>query len=583
MKKTTVVLGLLALLAGTAWSVSVAFFEVRTAEQLGKGKLDDVVVAEPERLTLALDKNELLKAEGEIVWSLATDPAGAVYAGTSQKGKVYVIRGDKASVAWTVDDSAIFAVAVAPDGKVCFGGSPSGTVYKEGKVFCKTGQSYIWSLLFDARGDLYAATGPDGKVFRIDGTGKATLVLDSSDPHVMALARDSKGNIYAGTNKSGLVYRLSPDGSSKIIYDAAEGEIHALAVDDKDRVYVGTADVAAGRAAPRGPMGIRVVRSMTGGSAPGAGAPAGSGEDGETPGGKLPAGTPPVPGPAPAPIRDDVSATNSVYRISPDGSVLPLYSVRGKMILSLLWQDGRLYVGTGNRGDLLRIDENLDVEVLEKDLERQLLCLVAGSHKGELLSGTGDAGSVARYGPGFIKEGLYTSEVFDAKFVSRLGAITWTGNFPPGTSVELSTQSGNVAEPDASWSEWSAPYQTSGQAVTSPPARFLRYRVRLKTAIPENAPELDGVRIAWLAANQPPRVKAVKVTTPADKSHNSSKPAGAGQVDISWQAEDPNGDQMRYSLDFRMTPPGALSRKKRTRPPIPGRPKASPTGPTRCG
>ena len=177
MKKTTVVLGLLALLAGTAWSVSVAFFEVRTAEQLGKGKLDDVVVAEPERLTLALDKNELLKAEGEIVWSLATDPAGAVYAGTSQKGKVYVIRGDKASVAWTVDDSAIFAVAVAPDGKVCFGGSPSGTVYKEGKVFCKTGQSYIWSLLFDARGDLYAATGPDGKVFRIDGTGKATLVL----------------------------------------------------------------------------------------------------------------------------------------------------------------------------------------------------------------------------------------------------------------------------------------------------------------------------------------------------------------------------------------------------------------------
>jgi len=222
------------------------------------------------------------------------------------------------------------------------------------------------------------------------------------------------------------------------------------------------------------------------------------------------------------------------------------------MILSLLWQDGRLYVGTGNRGDLLRIDENLDVEMLEKDLEQQVMCLAAGLRKGELLTGTGDAGRVVRYGPGFIKEGLYTSEVFDAKFAARLGAITWTGTFPPGTSVELSTQSGNVAEPDASWSEWSALYQTSGQAVTSPPARFLRYRVRLKTAIPQSAPEVDGVKIAYLASNQPPRVKSVKVTTPADKGRNSSKPGGSGQVEISWQAEDPNGDQMRYALDFRM-------------------------------
>jgi len=550
MKKAAVVLGLVVLLAGTAWSVSVAFFEVRTAEQLAKGKQDDMVVAEPERLTLGLDKTELLKADGEIVWTLAVDATGAIYAGTSQKGKLYVIRGDKSSVAWTVDDAAVFAVAVGPDGKPCFGGSPSGTIYKDGKAFCKTGESYIWSLLFDPKGDLYAATGPDGKVFRIDATGKAALVLDSSDPHVMTLARDSKGNIYAGTNKSGLVYRLSPDGSSKVIYDASEGEIHVLAVDDKDRVYVGTADVAPGRPGVRGPMGVRAIRVMpSGGGAPGGGA----GDEGEAPGEKTPTGPPTAAPPAPAPIRDDVSAANAVYRISPDGSVVPLYSIRGKMILSLLWQAGALYVGTGNRGDLIRIDENLDAAVLEKDLEKQVMCLVSGPEKGEILMGTGDAGRVVRYGPGFIKEGLYTSEVFDAKFVARFGAVTWTGNFPAGTSVELSTQSGNVAEPDASWSEWSAPYPTSGQTVTSPGARFIRYRAKLKTSVPQNAPGLDEVKIAYLTSNQPPRVKSVKATTPAEKSKNSAKPAGgAGQVEISWQAEDPNGDQMRYALDFRM-------------------------------
>jgi len=538
MKRVTFVLGVLLLvaLARSAWPIDASFFEVGTVEELQKGKLDDLVAREPGRLTLALAKEELLKAEGEIIWSLAVDAAGAVYAGTSHKGQIYVIRDGKSSVAGTVDDTALFAVVVGRDGRLYVGGSPSGTIYRDGQVFCKTGESYIWGMLFDDAGRLYVATGPDGKLLRIDAAGNVTVVLDSPDAHLMSLARDSGGNIYAGSSTSGLIYRLDVrDGTSKVIYDAAEGEIRAMVVDEEDRLYFGTADVTAGRTPSPGPVGVRVAAAASS-------AASGEGEAKEPP--------PAAPAP-PAPLRDDVNATNAVYRLSPDGSVVKLHSIRGKMVMSMLWREDKLYVGTANRGDLMLIDENLDVTVLEKDLEEPVIAL-ASARGGGVLLGTGDAGRVVRYGPGFVKEGQQTSQVFDAKFPARFGVITWTGNLPPGTFAEVTTQTGNVAEPDASWSEWSKPYRATGRAVTSPGARFIRYRLKLRTVTASVTPEIDRVRIAYLTGNQPPRVKSVKVTTSAHKNEKTKKPSANAAVNISWQAEDPNGDKMQYVVEFRM-------------------------------
>ncbi len=165
--------------------------------------------------------------------------------------------------------------------------------------------------------------------------------------------------------------------------------------------------------------------------------------------------------------------------------------------------------------------------------------------------GTGDHGKVLSSSGTYVNEGLYTSSVFDAKFPAKFGSISWTGRFPAGTSAEVTTQTGNVAEPDASWSDWSAQYPTSGSNVTSPGARFIRYRLRLKTLIKGSTPEVDEVKLAYLTSNQPPRVTDVKVVVPADAKNPPEKPKTPGKVDISWQAKDPNNDKMRFKLEFR--------------------------------
>ena len=51
---------------------------------------------------------------------------------------------------------------------------------------------------------------------------------------------DSKGNIYAGTGNQGKLFRISQEGQSSLFYDSPEVSILSLAVDADDNVYAGT-------------------------------------------------------------------------------------------------------------------------------------------------------------------------------------------------------------------------------------------------------------------------------------------------------------------------------------------------------
>src|SRR5574337_1534347 len=62
----------------------------------------------------------------------------------------------------------------------------------EFKPFADPNLAYLWALAVDSRGRLYAAGGSDAKVVRIDASGKATSVFDSSELEAQALAIDKQ-------------------------------------------------------------------------------------------------------------------------------------------------------------------------------------------------------------------------------------------------------------------------------------------------------------------------------------------------------------------------------------------------------
>src|SRR5207253_9223848 len=131
-------------------------------------------------------------------------------------------------------DGAVFA-ATSPDGKVY-------RVTPDGKfdVYFDPSDKYIWSLAILDDGSLAVGTGDNGKLYRVRAAGakpESSLLINTNQTHVMSLAVTEQGDLVAGTDPGGLVLRISPDGKAFGLYDAPLREIRALASAPDGSIY----------------------------------------------------------------------------------------------------------------------------------------------------------------------------------------------------------------------------------------------------------------------------------------------------------------------------------------------------------
>ena len=110
------------------------------------------------------------------VWDLARGADGAVYAATGDAGKVYRrVPGEASSweVALDAADSQALSLAITPDNKVYVGTGPTGQVVEVSDPKHPASRpdpkvQYVWDLAADAQGNLFAATGPNGQLWKRD-------------------------------------------------------------------------------------------------------------------------------------------------------------------------------------------------------------------------------------------------------------------------------------------------------------------------------------------------------------------------------------------------------------------------------
>src|SRR6266542_312831 len=112
---------------------------------------------------------------------------------------------------------------------------------KQLKPFAGLEATHVWDVVEDKKGNLYAATGDGGKIYRVTAEGKVSVVHTSDDPQVLCLALAPDGTIYAGTGPTGSVVRIGADGQAKVINDGLGSYVWSLAVDAKgENLYAGT-------------------------------------------------------------------------------------------------------------------------------------------------------------------------------------------------------------------------------------------------------------------------------------------------------------------------------------------------------
>ncbi|HIE50453.1 MAG TPA: hypothetical protein EYP85_01730, partial [Armatimonadetes bacterium] len=447
-------------------------------------------------------------------------------------------QGQGENVSWTMDgeirltaaqkrlfvdqEPFFWAVTVDRAGNLYFASGHEGKVYRhtpegETTVLFDAEEPEILCLTVDAQGNLYAGAAPTGRIYKITPEGRSLIFYDTPETYVWALVRDDAGHLYAGTGSEARLYRINlADGLGEVIYRCPEAHILSLAVDAGGNVYLGTSNRGkVYRVSPTGQTTALFDSGETAIPALAVGAQ-----------GNLYAGT---------------SPHGKVFQLTSGGATRLLYDTPADHVLSLVLAEEGLYASTGSGGGIYRLHLREDTASLIFHPEvSQVLDMCFGA-PGTLYAVTGNPAEVYRLTLPYAPHGVFNSQVLDAQGVARWGRLHWNALVPEGTELYLQTRSGNTQRPDASWSEWSPPLILSGARILSPPARFLQYRVVMSTTMPERTPCLRDVTIAYVRQNEPPQL-TVKV--PAGSVVWSKK------QNIKWSAKDENGDALTITIEF---------------------------------
>jgi len=481
-----------------AWGVATQFWATDSQGDMNEGRLEGMSITSGGRLVLAPGREVLLDSGELYVWALGANGRGDLFAATGDDGIIYRIpsKGDP-EILFDSLELEILCLVVDEKGWVYAGTSPDGMVLRispdgKGETFFDSPEDYVWDLVPDGRGNLYAATGDEGRIYRIGRDGEAELFYDATETHIMCLLYDERTGLYAGGEGRGLVYRIRDSGQASVLYDAEEAEVSALAMDGDGHLFAAAVESPAG--------GNHESR----------------GDDGEGSGA-------------------------AIYRISPTGTVSRYWRVPADFVFDLeVADDGRLLVATGGEGELYAVGAHQEWwKIVDLD-EVQILDLLEVD--GALLLGTGNTGRVYRLGGEYGREGTFTSKVFGAQTVSTWGTLRWEGERPEGCQVHLSLRSGNTAEPDETWSDWSAESREAA-VFDVPAARYAQWRARCESR-GDATPVIESVTLAYLERNLAPALTSL-VVLPAGETFYEGVP-DASPAPVSQVLE--GGIRIQYSV-----------------------------------
>jgi outer membrane protein assembly factor BamB len=575
-------------IAGAASAVTSKVTYQNTAEELLKGKTENIVIGSKGTLQLG-HKWERLTKDFNDVWSINSivPSGGKIYIGTSPNGGIYryslgkveqvysalpkrdasdvkqeeksetndaneagkVVEGDE-----QLANEHIFAMATDISGRLLAGisGRRCALCRLEGNelrtIFEPNDAKYIFAIKVADNGTIFLGTGPQGRIYALNSAGKdAKVVYGSSDKNIMSLAIADDGSLLAGSDTRGLVYKIDPDtGSARVLYDSEQPEVTALLVTQEGDVYAAATSaqvvVAQKQFARQIPLAGRpeteVEEELSGDSA---GKSSTQLKIANTSKNNKAEGRP--EGPSRKPPKPEM--VSHLYKISAEGFVTDVFS-EAAVLFALGQQGQQLLLGTGNEAELFTVDPvTEDSAVIYKD--EQASQITALTVVGEdIYAGTANPAKLIKLSGGFAEEGTYTSDLVDASQPADWGKLQIEADIPQGCKVTAASRSGNVADiNDPTFSQWTEAVEVDGPVqLRCPMGRFCQYKLTLSTADGSGSPVVREVAVASTIPNLAPNVKEVT-------AERSDKPEKQGLFEIKYTAEDDNGDTLIYKIDFR--------------------------------
>ncbi len=539
-----------------AFAEGTRVWEQSKFDELTKGNATGVAIRSAGGLELAPTFKNLYATPSTYIWAMASDDAGVVYAAAGAPARVYRITPDgKATIIFEPKELQVQALQTAPNGVIYAATAPDGKVYKlehklEGKATNSSADVQDASSNKDK--DKEAAK-PS-----VDPSWNSSIYFEPGTKYIWDLALDRAGNLYVATGDHGEIFRVTPKGEHSLFFKSDESHIRALAFDAQQNLIAGSDGSGliyrispAGEAfvlysAPKkeitaltldrsGNIYAAAVGEKRGGSGQGASS---------TPSTFLNAS--PNAAPSAAPQAPGLTMT-------PAPSVPP---VSGPFPLP---------GGVGSGGsDVYRIAPDGSPEQLWSSHE-DIVYALAFDSQGRLLAGTGNRGHIfaltgleefsdllkapASQITAFAKApngGLFAAtsnlgKVFllgpgpEAEgsyesdvFDAKIFSRWGRAEFRGAGNIELYARSGNVDNPDRNWSPWKK-IDVSKKAETGiPAARYAQWKAVLHPG--GTAPAVDSVVLNYLPKNVAPVIDEVTVQV-GIKYQSLPKASSSGVMD----------------------------------------------------
>jgi hypothetical protein len=503
-------------------------------EDLTKGTATGVAIRSAGGLELAPVFKLLYGTPSTYIWAVAADDAGNVYAATGAPARVYRIAPDgKSTIIFEPQELQVQTLEVAPNGVIFAATAPDGKVYKiEHKASEKSDTSK------DAAKSDNKSNSKDAAKPTLDPAWSSSVYFAPGTKYIWDLLLDKAGNLYVATGDHGEIYKVTANGDHSLFFKSDETHIRVLALDAHGNLIAGTdGSGLVYRISPAGEAFVlysapkKEITALTldhDGNiyAAGVGEKKTGGGTGPTsgPSSMITIGTTPPAPSAPQAPGLTISTTPStvqmgpfpspggaptggsdVYRIAPDGSPSRIWTSHDDIVYALAFDSHDRLLAGTGNRGHVFCIVSSDEF---SDLLKAPASQVTGFAKapgGGLYAATSNLGKIFLLGPGPENEGTYESDVFDAKIFSRWGRVDFRG----AGSVDIFARSGNVDNPDRNWSAWRKVDLGKDAEMGVPAARYAQWKAVLHAG--SSRPAVDSVALNYLSRNVAPEIEDVSV------------------------------------------------------------------------
>jgi len=238
-------------LVSTSFAEGTRTWEQSKFDELTKGTANGVAIRSIGGLELAPTFKSLYATPSTYIWSIAVDDAGNLYVAAGAPARVYRITPDgKGTVIFEPKELQVQALQAGPGGAIYAATAPDGKVYKlEHKPGVKAQPDPQPGTASDKNKDKDKDKEKDkqGKdkdkdaaTPAVDPSWSSSVYFEPGTKYIWDLALDKTGNLYVATGDHGEIYRVTPKGEHSVFFKSDETHIRVLAFDAQDNLIAGS-------------------------------------------------------------------------------------------------------------------------------------------------------------------------------------------------------------------------------------------------------------------------------------------------------------------------------------------------------